>query len=170
MNRLTDSRIYNCFYQSLELENSDLIHNHNKGIFHLQELTIVYILAKRLKMENTNISWHQEASFTNTPKIDLHIHDGGVDYLFEFKVSNTSTSYEKDIKKLTNVKSKGNLKRYFCALVDIHNPQRDRRIFNLESSCANIKPCVSHFKMFDTCRPDNKNGTISCLLAMWIIP
>ncbi len=112
----------------------------NKGIFFAPELYLAFEVGKALYAERMNvfgkerIEWLRETNLGNGGPSDLIFKIGEEYIVFEFKISSTSYSYEKDIEKLkmlSNLKEfKGH--RVFVALIDHFPGKGDARIEFLE--------------------------------------
>lgn len=99
---------------------------YKKGIFFAPELHIAFEIGKALFKERRNVfgteevKWHREVDLKNGGPSDLVFEANNEKIVFEFKVSDTSQSYEKDINKLERLSESNEFirHRFFIALVD----------------------------------------------------
>ena len=146
-----------------------------EGIFHMPELAFAYdcgkaIIEKSSKIFGTNkVKWNREIDLGNGGPTDLVLTiNNSYRVAIEFKMRDTSTAYENDIKKLAKLNDKETIK-IFCALVDVLEKDRndDGRQAHIENLQGHIVSPI-HKVSFKT----NQNwykSPVFCYACVWSV-
>lgn len=158
-------------------EDRELREISNEGIFHMPELAFSYACGKSIMQNHKQIfdgrkaNWVREKDLGNGGPTDLLFEfECGHRIAIEFKMRDKSSSYLKDLKKLSLLKD-DRTARIFCALTDTFNRQlpddgRHAAVEKFEEIPINslLEPKPS----FQT----NQNwysGTVSCVVGVWSV-
>lgn len=133
---MNEKALYITIDRELKSINNEL-HDLKKSIFFAPELYIGFRISKAIYINrasifnsNENIVWRREFGMGNGGPSDI-VFDFDEDkrLVIELKVRDTYNAYEKDIQKLKLLKN-GDKQyiRFFCALIDTINREKDGRI------------------------------------------
>jgi len=142
-----------------------------KGIFHMPELAFAYAVGKQfsnlLKTLGLNPVWERETKRDGNPgPVDLVVETDGAVLLVEFKIVDTATAYEGDIRKLRNLRPTATEGRevfcLFCALIDVAEEKDadDDRLKALKNLTA-----VGELEKFRTAHWQKQ--AIQCWAGLW---
>ena len=156
-------------------ENDELSELTQEGIYHMPELAFAYqcgkeIIRNSLDIFGTNeVKWSREEDLRNGGPTDLTLHiNNDFRVAIEFKMRDTASAYESDIKKLSKLKDNKTIK-IFCALVDVlekdmDDDGRQRHIENL--SGYEVLPI--HKMKFKT-KQNWYKSQVYCVACVWSV-
>ncbi|EOX4102436.1 hypothetical protein ACMXLF_004682 [Vibrio alginolyticus] len=167
------NRIAQIICSVAENENRELLDLAQEGIFHMPELAFAYECGKAIIKESNNVfgeaqvEWCRECDLKNGGPTDLVFNlDSGYTVAIEFKLRDTTNSYQSDIEKLGRIKNEKCI-RLFCALVDVFNHQLpdDGRQAYIES-LPNYQVKSLYKSTFGT-RQSRYVKPVSCVACVW---
>ncbi|WP_036800865.1 hypothetical protein [Photobacterium marinum] len=167
-----EMKIAEAIYQTAIKYDRDLSQEADEGIFFMPELAFVFqcgleIMRKRNSIfGNSKVEWLREINLGNGGPCDLaFIINDSHKIVLEFKLRNTSTSYLRDIEKLSKLSPVSHT-RLFCALIDVfqEQPQDGRLVYLNTHSPTPLK------KIFCSSFPTKTSyyqKPISCQVMVW---
>ncbi len=176
-NMIDTSLIAELIYETAYSENAALHDLANEGIFHMPELAFAYECGKAIIREKVAVfgdvhaKWLREVNLGNGGPTDLVFElENGEKLAIEFKLRNTTKSYENDIIKLCNLKDE-NINKLFCALIDVFDTKLpdgdDARLHHIENlSDYKVEPILKRdFKAIQNCY----TAPTSCVVCVWLV-
>ena len=168
--KTNQEKLFNCILDTVLRIENNLKSINSKGIFFAPEMHLAFEVGKELFKKrihifgDNDIEWIREMNLGNGGPSDLILQSENDTYVFEFKISDTWNSYERDIAKLKALKTSGNnsFHKFFIALVDHFPGKKDGRLDFLENSDFTCLGSNSFSTKFSSYKSD-----VNCFLGVY---
>ena len=179
---LVAANINAAILQWVRIEKEELREAHQKDIFDIPELALVYQVGKHISANKKDIltsadhEWVRETDFGNGGPTDLAFisKDGNTSYALEFKMDDTWMKYLADMRKLVSLKSDmHNFQKFFVAFKWVFDDDHSEFINELErgGKADGIfeKVTLLHEDTFDVLRQSTGGHQDGCWYSFWLV-
>jgi hypothetical protein len=171
---MNDEKLFSTIVETVSNIDKDLNGICKKSIFFAPELYVAFLIGREIKINesdifNESVEWLRELNLDlGNPKggpIDIVFNYPNTTLAIELKMVSKFQEYVQDIEKLLKLRYKP-YQKYFCALVDSDEPNKDNRLTALENQYGDKLRIVGSHSFLTTWNRMNVKQ-VNCLIRLY---